>query len=99
MARPKALLDYRGKTFVENIVNTARVAAVECIVVAVSRYDGKIKQLVDLSRVEVVINADLETAGPLGSIRAGLRAIINQKVEYVMVWPVDQPHIRPETIT
>lgn len=98
MGRPKALLDYRGTTFVENIINTARAAAVNHIVVAVSSYDDKIKKLLHLHGVELVHNAEPETAGPLGSIRAGVQTLINQSVEYAMIWPVDHPHVRLGTI-
>src|SRR5215831_5720064 len=98
MGRPKALLPYAGSTFIGNIVNTARDAAIDHIIVAVSRSDEKILAVLDLDAVSVVRNAGPKTAGPLGSIRAGLHSIVNQTVEYALVWPVDQPHIQLDTI-
>ena len=101
MGRSKALLQYRGRTFLETIVMTIRAAAIERIMVAISMSDDKINDILDLTyslNVEVVYNVDDASAGPLGSIRAGISEIVNYSVEYMAVWPVDQPHVALETM-
>src|SRR5688572_5074101 len=92
MGRPKALLDYRGRTFIETIIGTLRDAAIPRAVVAVSPTDDKMIKLLDLSFATVVVNREPSHIGPIASIRSALNEIVNQTVDSLLVWPVDQPH-------
>ncbi len=96
MGSPKALLMFRGLTFLENILATAKLAGLDRVVV-LGHHAAKIKEGHDLNGVEVVYNEELD-AGPIGSIRAAVRAVFNRPVEAVLVWPVDYPHVSLDTI-
>jgi molybdenum cofactor cytidylyltransferase len=98
MGRPKALLEYQGRTFIETIIATVRDAAIGRAVVAVSPTDDKIIKLLDLRFATVVVNSEPSEAGPIASIRSGVREIVNQTVESLLVWSVDQPHVAVQTI-
>jgi molybdenum cofactor cytidylyltransferase len=98
MGRPKALLEYRGKTFMQSILATLRAAAIDSAVVAISPLDDKIKHFIDLTFASIVYNQDTAETGPISSIKAALLELINHQVEYVLVWPVDQPHVAVQTV-
>jgi len=97
MGRPKALLELGGKTFVERIAQTARAAAIRDVMIAVSQDDSKIMKICELYDIEPVYNTATPTAVPLGSVHAAIARIINRKVDSLIVWPVDQPHVLPAT--
>jgi len=44
------------------------------------------------------MNRELD-AGPIGSIRASIRAIEPHLVEGLLVWPIDFPHVSVETVS
>lgn len=96
MGYPKALLRYRGRTFLESVLEAARAAGVERRVVVVGCDADKILSTHDLSS-ETVTRTENQEAGPIGSIRAGIRALVNHPVEAALVWPVDQPHVAVST--
>lgn len=96
MGYPKALLRYRGRTFLESVLEAARAAGVERRVVVVGCDADKILSAHDLSS-ETVTRTENQEAGPIGSIRAGIRALVNHPVEAAIVWPVDQPHVAVST--
>lgn len=97
MGYPKALLRYRGRTFLESVLQATEAAGIERRVVVVGFDADKILSSHDLSSCTVVRTENQE-AGPIGSIRAGIRSVINHPVEAVLVWPVDQPHIAVSTL-
>src|SRR3972149_9585475 len=88
MGYPKALLSYRGRSFLAGIMEACYAAGVDKRVVVLGHYHDKIREEIDLSDVAVAMNEDLE-AGPIGSIRAGLAALAPFPVDAVVVWPVD----------
>jgi molybdenum cofactor cytidylyltransferase len=98
MGSPKALLPFRGRPFLENIIETAKASAADLIMVAVSPNDDKINAHIDLAIATVVVNHNVTGGGPLESIQVAIRSLINQKVEYLLVWPVDLPHVKIATI-
>jgi molybdenum cofactor cytidylyltransferase len=97
MGHPKALLTYRGETFLEGILRASFAAGLENRVVVLGHGADKVMQQVDLSDVKVVRSRQLE-AGPIGSIRAGIQAVLNHPVEGILVWPVDRPHVSIATV-
>lgn len=95
MGSPKALLRYRGRTFLETILEIMQEIGVHrCI--AVGRNAHTMLAKLDLSGVTVVTNRELE-AGPIGSIRASIRAIRSRSYEGLLVWPIDFPHVAAGT--
>ena len=97
MGRAKALLGLNGVTFLEHIINAVRSAAIDNVLVAVAHDDPKILKICELHGVYVIHNTATPVAVPLGSIQAAVSQVINQSVESLLVWPVDQPHVRPST--
>lgn len=97
MGYPKALLPYRGRPFLEGILEACYAAGVEHRVVVLGHQADKILAAMDLSGVTVVRSEDLE-AGPIGSVWAGLSALSALPVDAVLVWPVDRPHVAVATV-
>ncbi|HEX9730128.1 MAG TPA: nucleotidyltransferase family protein [Gemmatimonadales bacterium] len=97
MGHPKALLIYRGETFLSGILAVLYAAGIERRVVVLGHDADKVLQNQDLSQCIVVQSTDL-AAGPIGSIRTGLAVLLNHPVEAVVVWPVDRPHVSLDTI-
>ncbi|KPJ93569.1 MAG: hypothetical protein AMS18_05535 [Gemmatimonas sp. SG8_17] len=96
MGFPKALLNYHGRTFLQTILDSA--AALGLMPLAVFAVDSdNILQHHDLRAVTVLTNREPE-AGPIGSIRESVRAILNHPVDALLVWPVDFPHVSVATV-
>ena len=97
MGHPKALLVYRGETFLHGILEAAYAAGIERRVVVLGGHADRIRKAMDLPDVQVVMTKDV-AAGPIGSIRAGINAVLNHPVEGALIWPVDRPHVQVATI-
>ncbi len=96
MGRPKASLPFRGGTFLSTVVEAAREAGLDPIVVVLGADGDKILLEHDLDGCLVAWNRDTE-AGPMASIKSGL-AILNRSVEAIVLWHVDRPHVRAGTV-
>jgi len=91
MGFPKALLEYRGRTFLQSILDATAALGLRQLV-ALSHDAGNVLTQHDLRDVTMVINQEM-AAGPIGSIRASIRAIESHPVDALLVWPVDFPHV------
>ena len=98
MGYPKALLPYRGAPFLSGILDACYAAGIEKRVVVLGYFADKILQEIDLSDAIVTTSENLD-AGPIGSIRAGIRALVNHPVDAALVWPVDRPHVSVATVS
>jgi molybdenum cofactor cytidylyltransferase len=95
MGRPKPLLRWRGRPFVWHVLEQARAAGAEPVIV--------VEGAVELPREElgsaVVVRNEAWADGPLGSLQAGLRAVMDAGVNApVLVLTVDRPHVRADTL-
>ena len=97
MGYPKALMPYRGHPFLTGILEASLAAGIELRVVVLGYYADKIRKEIDLSGVIATMNEDLDS-GPIGSIRAGIRALAPHSVQAALVWPVDRPHVPVATV-
>ncbi len=97
MGRDKALLAYRGRTFLETILSTLRRAGVERIVVVLGHHADEIQKGVNLKGASVVVNRDYRL-GQTSSLQAGLRALEGEEVEAVVLCLVDHPAVTVATI-
>jgi len=95
MGFPKALLEYRGRTFLQSILDATQALGMQRLV-ALGHDADKVLAKHDLRDVTVVVNQEM-AAGPIGSIRASIRAIQNHPVDALLVWPVDLPHVAVDT--
>lgn len=96
MGRPKALLEYGGRTFLQTILDTTASLGVRTVV-AVAHDSDKLLAGHDLHDAAVIVNRELD-AGPIGSIRAAIRALERQPLEGLIVWPVDYPRVKASTV-
>lgn len=96
MGCPKALLEYRGRTFLQSILDATAVLGLQRYV-ALGHESDKVLAQHDLHGITTVTNQEM-VAGPIGSIRASIRAIENHPVEALLVWPVDFPHVTVDTV-
>jgi CTP:molybdopterin cytidylyltransferase MocA len=97
MGAPKALLPYRGGTFLQAILDACGALGLERRLVVLGYDADKILADIDLSAATVLRNPAPES-GPLGSIQVGIEAILNHPVEGALVWHVDRPHVAISTV-
>jgi molybdenum cofactor cytidylyltransferase len=95
MGSPKALLDYRGETFVERLV---RLFARVCnpVIVVLGEHPEPIRARVE-GRAEIVINPDPDR-GQLSSLQTALAAL-PPKADGFLFTTVDCPAVEPETVS
>jgi len=96
MGKPKALLAFRDRTFLEQIVTVLQTSRADGITVVLGAQADAIAQTVDLSDVEVVINRDYRN-GQLSSLVAGLEHV-PQQTEAILLCLVDHPFITSEIV-
>lgn len=97
MGYPKALLRYRGTTFLETVLDACLAAGVSKRVVVVGPDGGNVLSRIDLSGATAVWNPEPST-GPIGSIKLALHDLLNHPVDAVVTWHVDRPHVAVATI-
>ena len=97
MGRDKALLTYRGRTFLETIINNLNAAGVEKITVVLGHHAETIQRAVNLSAVRVVVNHDY-VRGQTSSLQLGLSAAVVDAPEAVILCLVDHPAVSADVI-
>jgi CTP:molybdopterin cytidylyltransferase MocA len=97
MGSPKALLDFRGQPFVVRILEALEALEVKTRVVVVGPDAPRIRPALAGHDCLIVENTDVD-GGPIASLRAALRALHTVRPRAALVWPVDLPHVRVETV-
>ena len=99
MGSPKALLDFRGEPFVLRILEIFEALDLKTrVVVVVPGVEAKeIRSALSRHDCLVVENPDVD-GGPIASLRAGLKATQAVSPSGALVWPVDLPHVRVDTV-
>lgn len=97
MGSPKALLDFRGQSFVVRILEALEALEVKTRAVVVGPDAPRIRPALAGHDCLIVENADVD-AGPIASLRAALRALEPVRPSALLVWPVDLPHVRVTTV-
>ena len=92
--RPKALLQLKGKTFLEHVLESIARSGIPQAVVVVGHHRSEIEEA--FPSLPLVFNPNYEQ-GMSTSVQAGIRAL-PPGVESAGVFLVDQPRIEPETI-
>jgi molybdenum cofactor cytidylyltransferase len=96
MGSPKALLQYRGKTFLEHLLAVTTHPEIGVRRIVLGSDAAVIAQAVALPAKEVVINPDWQR-GQLSSIHAGLRSL-PAGTEGILLCLVDHPLVSAELI-
>lgn len=97
MGTDKALLLYRGRTFLETVAQALRDAGIERIAVVLGHHAVEIRRATKLGETEFVVNPDY-ARGQTSSLQAGLRLLARPDTEAVVLCLVDHPGTSAETI-
>jgi molybdenum cofactor cytidylyltransferase len=97
MGQDKALLTYRGRTFLETIISILREADVSRVAAVLGHHAEEVQRGVKLEDMEVVINPEYRR-GQTSSLQAGLRALESADLEAVVLCLVDHPLISADTV-
>src|SRR5436190_6272964 len=96
LGRPKQLLPYGSKTLLGHVLDTARACPFDQLIVALGGAADGVREQVDLSRTEVVVN-DAFGSGCSSSIAAALGAI-DARAEFLVLMLGDMPGVTVETV-
>src|SRR5262245_12814145 len=94
MGRPKALLEFRGRTFLENILDAISRSSIEHTVVVVGHHRREIENAIQT--VPLIFNPDYEQ-GMVTSLQTGIRALPPESIG-AFLFLVDHPVVEAETI-
>lgn len=97
MGRPKALLPYRGATFLEHLFEITRHPRIGVQKVVLGAGAEDIRSQARLRDEQVVVNEQWER-GQLSSIQAAIRSFKPAETEGLIVCPVDHPLISSQLI-
>jgi len=92
--QPKALLRFRGKTFLEHVLSAVRDSGITTTVVVVGHHQKEIRQA--FAATNLVFNPDYEQ-GMSTSVQSGIRAL-PAGVQGMGVFLVDHPLIDERTV-
>lgn len=97
MGTDKALLPFRGSTFLEVILRNLRAAGIDRRVVVLGHHAEEIKRRTNLAGAGVVLNPSYRE-GQTSSLQTGLRALQAPKPEAVLLCLVDHPAVGAEVM-
>jgi molybdenum cofactor cytidylyltransferase len=98
MGSPKALIPFRGKTFLQHLLDAAQNPQVSPVLVVLGPHADQIRKEVVIDPANVVINQDWQL-GQLSSIQAAIRALhARERVDGMMLFLVDHPLISAELV-
>jgi CTP:molybdopterin cytidylyltransferase MocA len=97
MGRPKALLPYRGVSFLRAVAAALLAGGVEELVAVLNPTVPGLPAVLPADPRVRWVPAPPAPAGQIASLRAGLRAL-SPSSEAALVALVDQPAVRPETV-
>ena len=96
LGRPKQLLPYRGGTLLGHVVGTARACRFDQTVVAIGGAADDVREGVDLSGAQVVVN-DAYGEGCSSSIAAAL-SVVDARCDVLVLMLGDQPGVTADTV-
>jgi molybdenum cofactor cytidylyltransferase len=98
MGSPKALIPYRGRTFLEHLLDVAKHPKISPTVVVLGPHADPIRKQVALDAVNVVINQEWEK-GQLSSIQAAVRhLLLDDASDGFLLFLVDHPFVSAELV-
>lgn len=96
LGQPKQLLPYGDKTLLDHTLGTARACSFDQLVVPIGGAAEEVRERVDLSGAEVVVNYAYGS-GCSSSIAAALGAV-DPRCEVLVLMLGDQPGVTPATV-
>ncbi len=97
MGRDKALLPWRGRTFLTAHID-ALTPYTDFVLVVAGANAAALKPLVDASGAFLLVNPDPER-GQFSSLQVGLQEVLNRGRDAAIIALVDRPPAAPDTIT
>lgn len=99
MGTPKPLLDAGGRSFLQAVVGALGRGGCAPVLVVLRERSGPVAAMAGTAGARVVVNPD-PSAGPISSLRAGIRALdeAEEAVDGVAFCPVDHPLVAPDTV-
>jgi len=92
MGSPKALLPYRGKTFVEHLLEVTRHPRLGVTRVVLGAHVEEIRKVLGPHAENVIVNEEWQK-GQLSSIQAAIRSLPPESTDGLILCPVDHPII------
>ncbi len=96
LGRPKQLLPYGENTLLGHVVQTARACRFDQLVVALGGAADGVREQVDLSGAEIVVNESFGS-GCSSSIAAALGAV-DERAQLLVLMLGDMPGVTPQTV-
>jgi len=96
MGKPKPLLKFKDRTFLEQIISVLKSSDVDTITVVLGAHADTIQKSIDLSETSVVINKNYQK-GQLSSLIAALENI-PEDTEAILLCLVDSPFITKDLV-
>ncbi len=96
MGRDKALLEYRGRSFLNHLIFLALPRVDKLVVVLGHNAEQIAPALTTSSRVDIVVNADYDR-GMLSSLQTGL-VQIGEEADWILWMLVDHPVVRGRSL-
>jgi molybdenum cofactor cytidylyltransferase len=96
LGRPKQLLPFGSATLLDHTVATARACGFDQLVVALGGAAGEVRERVDLSGADVVVNEGFG-AGCSSSIAAAM-AVLDPRADALVLLLGDQPGVTCDTV-
>jgi len=97
MGAPKALVPYRGTTFVEHLLEITRHTRVGVTRIVVGAHAAEIREKLFAHAMDIIVNSDW-ARGQLSSIQAAIRSLPEGATEGMILCPVDHPIISAELV-
>jgi molybdenum cofactor cytidylyltransferase len=97
MGAPKALLPYRGKTFLSHLIEVTCHPRVGITYVVLGAHVDEIRAKIRSESASIVIN-DEWRSGQLSSIHAAIRSLPAGETEGLILCPVDHPMVSEELV-
>ncbi len=98
MGSPKALIPYRGKTFIEHLIEITRHPRVQVTRIVVGAHAEQIGGRLASRAREIVVNRGWNQ-GQLSSIQTAIRSLPEGETEGMILCPVDHPLVSQELIS
>lgn len=99
LGKPKQLLQYHGKSLLQNAIDTAINSNADTVTVVLGANSDNILMKIDRSGINILVNKEWEE-GMASSVRNGLNELlfISPSTDAVIIMVCDQPHVSPALI-
>jgi molybdenum cofactor cytidylyltransferase len=96
MGQPKALLPWRGGTFLSGAIRVLN-AFTDMVIVVAGANAAQLRPVVDSNNAFLVVNPQPER-GQFSSLQLGVQEVLNRGRDAAIITLVDRPPARPETV-